>query len=335
MASRTGFRKRIIRSGAGRTFIRGTKVIYIPGFRGYSLYEVWPMFTKQLRRASLAERAAAISFNMVMAIPPTLIFAFTLIPYLPISDRFVAEIFSLIRDIVPGQKDNSVIIGFLTDFLTQPRNELLSSGLLLAILFSSNAMMGVQRSFDKNYPGFLKRTFWQKRQTALKLTLINFVLFLLLLGALIAQGAVLKWLGVESAWIRSAVHNLRWVFILLLFFCIVASIYRHAPALVVRWPFITPGSVFATSLMILATTVVGVWVNNFSNYNKLYGSISAIFVLMLLIFANALAVLIGFELNVTISNLKRKTARREALEKKAGNVEKKADERTEADTNGE
>jgi membrane protein len=326
MAFREGIRRRLVTSGAGRTLIRGSKVIFIPGFRGYSLYEVWPMFTRQLKRASLMERAAAISFNVVMAIPPTLIFAFTLIPYLPISDRFLFEMFTLIRDIMPGEKNNSVIIDFLNDFVTRPRNELLSFGLILAIFFSSNAMMGVLRSFDKNYPGFLKRSGFQKRKTALKLTLINFVLFLLLLSALIAHSAVLKWLGVESAWVRSLIHNLRWVIIFLLFFYIVAFIYRHAPALAVRWPFITPGSVFATSLMILATVIVGFWVNNFSNYNKLYGSISAIFILMLLIFANSLAVLIGFELNVTISNLKRRVAKREALKK---------DKRQEEATDGE
>lgn len=315
MAFREGIRRRLVTSAPGRTLIRGSKVIFIPGFRGYSLYEIWPMFTRQLKRASLMERAAAISFNVVMAIPPTLIFAFTLIPYLPISDRFLFEMFSLIRDIVPGEKNNSVIIDFLNDFVTRPRNELLSFGLILAVFFSSNAMMGVLRSFDKNYPGFLKRTGLDKRKTALKLTLINFVLFLLLLAALIAHSAVLKWLGVESAWVRSLIHNLRWVIIFLLFFYIVAFIYRHAPALSVRWPFVTPGSVFATSLMIIATLIVGFWVNNFSNYNKLYGSISAIFILMALIFANALAVLIGFELNVTISNLKRRRAKRKALKK--------------------
>jgi membrane protein len=313
MAFREGIRRRLVTSAPGRTLIRGSKAIFIPGFRGYSLYEVWPMFFRQMKRASLMERGAAISFNVVMAIPPTLIFAFTLIPYLPISDRFLFEMFTLIRDIVPGEKNNSVIIDFLNDFVTRPRNELLSFGLILAIFFSSNAMMGVQRSFDKNYPGFLKRTGLEKRKQALKLTLINFVLFLLLLSALIAHSAVLKWLGVESAWVRSLIHNLRWVIIFLLFFYIVAFIYRHAPALAVRWPLITPGSVFATSLMIISTLIVGFWVNNFSNYNKLYGSISAIFILMLLIFANSLAVLIGFELNVTISNLKRRTAKREAL----------------------
>ena len=60
--------------------------------------------------------------------------------------------------------------------------------------------------------------------------------------------------------------------------------------------------------MLLATFFFSFWVENFSNYNKVYGSISAIFIIMTLIYVNALFVLMGFELNVAISNLKRQKA---------------------------
>jgi len=327
MAFRTRLKRTIYTSAPGRGVIWGAKAIYLPGFKGFSLFEVWPSFLQQLRRTSLVERAAAISFNIFMAIPPTLIFAFTLIPYLPISGRFIQELFALIRDVVPGEKDNAVIITFLNDFLTQPRNELLSFGLLLALIFSSNAMMGVMRSFDKNYPGFRKRKGLKKRQVALLLTITVYTLVFATLLLLIAHAAVLKWLGVESAFWRSIIHNARWLIILFLIFFIVSFMYRHGAATERKWPFFTPGSVFATTLMIIATVLVSFWVNNFSDYNKLYGSISAIFILMLLIFANSLALLIGFELNVTLTNLMRKTAQNEVKSQNA-------DKRQQTDTNG-
>ncbi|MFL5773831.1 MAG: YihY/virulence factor BrkB family protein [Flavisolibacter sp.] len=246
-----------------------------------------------------------MSFNIVMAIPPTLIFIFTLIPYLPISKQFINQLFGLIRDIVPGERNNSVIIHFLRDFINKPRNGLLSFGLLLAIFFSSNAMMGVLRSFDKNYPGFRKRKAIHKRKVALHLTLITFFLIFICIILLVAQSAVLKWLGVRGVTIREIIGNIRWIVIILLTFYIVSFIYRHGPAVSKRWPLLTPGAVFATSLMVLATWLVTYWVNHFSNYNKLYGSISAIFILMSLIYANSLALMMGFELNVTLTNLKR------------------------------
>lgn len=298
-------KRTVISSPPLQTVNSWSKETILPGFSGFTLNEVWKAFVKQLRKTSLLERAAAISFNMVMAIPPTTIFLFTLIPYLPISSQFIQELYGVIRDVVPGKQNNTVIIQFLDDFLKNPRNELLSFGLFLALFFSSNAMMGILRSFDKDYEGFTKRRGLQKRKAALQLTLINFVLFFLFLFLLIAQGAVLHWIGIRNNALRLVIVNARWLIILLLIFYVISFIYRHGPAVTQKWPFITPGSLFATSLMLLATFLFSFYVDNFSNYNKLYGSISAIFILMSLIYVNALVVLMGFELNVAISNLKR------------------------------
>ena len=296
----------MVGSGPVQSVIERSKETYLPGFSGFSMYEIWNAFLLQLRRTSLTERAAAISFNVVMAIPPTLIFLFTLIPYLPISDQFIRQLYGVIRDVVPGRENNTVIIQFLEDFLKRPRNELLSFGLLLALIFSSNALMGILRSFDKDYEGFEERTGLEKRKTALLLTLVSFSLFFIFLFLLIAQGAVLHWIGINSKPLRLLIENSRWGIMVLLVFYLVSFIYRHGPAVTKKWPFITPGSFFATTLMLLATFGFSFYVNNFSNYNKLYGSISAIFILMTLIFVNALVVLMGFELNVALSNLRRR-----------------------------
>ena len=171
----------MVGSGPVQSVIERSKETYLPGFSGFSMYEIWNAFLLQLRRTSLTERAAAISFNVVMAIPPTLIFLFTLIPYLPISDQFIRQLYGVIRDVVPGRENNTVIIQFLEDFLKRPRNELLSFGLLLALIFSSNALMGILRSFDKDYEGFEERTGLEKRKTALLLTLVSFSLFFIFL----------------------------------------------------------------------------------------------------------------------------------------------------------
>jgi membrane protein len=313
MAFRSKIKKRFYTSAPVRGIIRRSKVYAVPGVDDFSLHAVWVGFFQQLKRTSLVERAAAISFNVFMAIPPVLLFVFTLIPYLPISRQFISEMFGLIRDLMPGEENHSVIIGFLQDFLEKPRGELLSFGLLLALFFSSNAMMGILRSFDKDYEGFIKRSGLRKRRTALKLTFIVFTTVFTCILLLIAQSAVLKYIGIENGFVRNLISETRWIVILFLVFFSVSFIYRYGPALDQRWRFVNPGSVFATSLMILSTALVTFWVNNFSNYNKLYGSISAVFILMSLIYINSLIVLIGFELNVTINNLKR--AQQKAAEK--------------------
>jgi membrane protein len=284
--------------------IEKSKKILLPGFRGVPLYDVLRFFYHQVRKVGLSERTSAISFNFIVAIPPMIIFLFTLIPYLPISKDFTTQLYGLIRDVIPGESNNKALISFLDDFLSNERYGLLSLGFLLALYYSSNAMMGIMRAFDKNYTGFRKRTSLEKRLTALQLTLILFLIMIVSLLLLVMQGVVLKWIGIEPAWLRTIIENARWIVIIFLFLSSISFIYRHAPFVHKRWRLINPGSVLATTLMLLFTILFSYWVNNFSNYNQLYGSIGTLLILMLLIYFNSLVLLIGFELNVSINSLK-------------------------------
>jgi membrane protein len=295
----------IVSSAPATYIIRKSKVILLPGFNGVSLFDVVKFFIKQVNTVGVTERASSIAFNFVMAIPPAIIFLFTLIPFLPISRQFEHQLYGLIRDVVPGEKNNSAIIKFLQDFINNPRNGLLSLGFILSLFFSSNAVMGIMRSFDKNYHGFRKRNELQKRTIALKITMILFVLMFVSLLLLVGQGEVLKWLGIRSRLIRNFITDARWVVIVFLFFGCISYIYRHAPAVHKKWKMISPGSILATFLMILFTIGFSYWVNHFGRYNQLYGSIGTVLILMLLIYFNSLVLLIGFELNVSISSLKR------------------------------
>jgi membrane protein len=122
---------------------------------------------------------------------------------------------------------------------------------------------------------------------------------------LIGREAVLRWFGIESEIVRKIILNARWLVIILLFFACISYIYRHAPAVHKKWHLINPGSILATFLMLVLTILFSWWVTRFGNYNEIYGSIGTVLILMLLIFINSLVLLIGFELNVSISSLKK------------------------------
>ena len=284
--------------------IHKSKTTTLPGFSGIPIYQVVSFFIRQVQTIGMTERASAIAFNFVMAIPPATIFLFTLIPYLPITQSLQQELYKLIKDIIPGERNNAVLINFLQDFINNPRNGLLSLGFILSLYFSSNAMMGIMRSFDKNYAGFKKRSNWQRRKAALRLTALLYLFVMASLVALIAREVVLEWLGIENATLRALLSNLRWGVIFLLFFGCISSIYRLAPSVHKKWKLINPGSIVATSLMLITSGALSWWVANFSNYNQLYGSISTVLIIMILIFINSLILLIGFELNVSIYSLK-------------------------------
>jgi membrane protein len=153
--------------------------------------------------------------------------------------------------------------------------------------------------------GFTKRNVLHERWVALKLTLIMFIIIIVSIGLLVLRDSFLKWLGVQNPDIRNLIFNTRWIVILLIFFLTISFIYRYAPAVHKKWKLINPGSMLATILMIVFTMLFSYWVVNFGNYNKLYGSIGTILILMLLIFFNSMVLLIGFELNVSISSLRK------------------------------
>jgi membrane protein len=288
-----------------KLIINKSKIISLPGFRGIPLYDVVLFFIGQVKTIGMTERASAIAYNFIMAIPPAIIFLFTLIPLLPISKEFEQSLYRLIKDVIPGEKDNSILIGFLHDFINNPRNGLLSLGFILSMFFSSNAMMGIMHSFDKNYIGFKKRTAFQKRGVAFKITLMLFILVFISTLLLIGQEQVLEKIGVPYALLRNIIINARWLIIIMLFFGSISYIYRHAPAVHKKWELINPGSILASFLMLLMTALFSWWVSHFGNYNKLYGSIGTVLILMVLIFMNSLVLLIGFELNVSITSLKK------------------------------
>ncbi|MBW7891192.1 MAG: YihY/virulence factor BrkB family protein [Chitinophagaceae bacterium] len=289
--------------------ISRSKKLILPGFQGLPLYDVILFFLRQIKKEGLNIRAAAISFNMLMAIPPFMIFLFTLVPYLPGQKDFVKELLQLVRELTPNRETYVWIKEFIEDF-TKPRSGLLSVGFIVAGFFASNAMMGIMNSFNRslhiNYRR--KRNFFQNRATALKLTFFIALMFMASILLLILQGSILKsvlqWLSIENATIRWWISSLRWIVIIALIYYAIGLIYRYAPSSRHKWSINSPGAILTTFLIIALTVLFSYWVNNFGTYNKVYGSIGTVIILMSSFFFNSLILLIGFELNVSIYQLK-------------------------------
>lgn len=310
--------RKIITSAPIAFILNKSKHWYLPGFEGVPLYDVVRFFYRQIKTAGLTERASAIAYNFIMAIPPSFLFLFTLIPNLPfIKKREIFKQLSLIiKDIIPAEGYNKTIITFIDKtFFQTPVFGLLSFGLLLALFFASNAMMGLMRSFNKNYHGFERRAGLHNRWIAIRLTVLIFGLVLGCLVILITQGAVLKSFGLKSGFWLELIAYVRWLVIIALVFYSVAFIYKYAPAVQKKWRLVSPGTILATFLCIIASLGFSAFVNTYGRYNALYGSIGAIIVLMALIFINSLVLLIGFELNVSIKTLKAYAEKRDAREK--------------------
>lgn len=301
--------ERIIKTSKPYRYLSArTKKIFPPGFQGASLYQVMHFFKSQVKRVGLNERARSISFSFLMAIPAATLFICTLIPYLPISRKLSRQLLLLTREITPNQNTYTLVSNFLNDFLNKPHNGLLSFGFLIALFYASNAMLGLMRSFNRSLhlPG--DRGFLHNRWVALRLTL---VIMLLVLGTailLVTQDELLRFIfkefHIRNNSMRGVLKSVRWVVIIPLFYFAIAFIYYWAPNLKEKWRIYSPGTLLATTLMIITTFAFSFWVNKFGTYNKIYGSIGTIMILMILIYLNSLILLIGYELNVSIHSLK-------------------------------
>lgn len=300
-----------------------SKSLVLPGFEGAPLYDVIVFFIQETKKESLVERAAAISFNFLLAIPPFFIFLFTLVPFIPLQN-VEPTLYDLAETVTPNYNSYIIVRDMIHDFLYTQRNTLLSFAFILSFYYSSNGVMGMLRSFDKLLPGFRQRTWWQTRLTALKLTIFLVFLLLATVVLIIMQGTLLKsvleYIGINNEFSQFLLQVVRWTLIVLLFFAIISFIYRFGPAVRKKWKFISAGSTFATIAMIVVTLGFSFWVNNFARYNQIYGSIGTILVLMLVVYFNSFILLIGFELNTSISTL------REMAEERKKELEEKSPE---------
>jgi membrane protein len=298
--------------------LRESKKWVIPGFHGLPVYDVVNFFLKQVNKVGLNERAAAISFNLIMALPAALLFLFSLIPYLPESRSLELQVLVLFKDIAPNSA-TSLFIKDILDGLLKQHVGLFSFGFVLLMFYSSNAMMGIIRTFDKSIHEN-KRFFLHKRWRAIRLTLILIVLIILSTLLLLVGKIQLIYLLKHVFNMRRAErvpwwNGTRWVIIVALLFYGIAFIYKFAPSVKKRWALLSPGSILATFLTLATTLAFSYWVNNFASYNKVYGSIGTVLIIMILIFFNSLILLIGFELNVSITYLRKEVEERQLLEK--------------------
>ena len=278
-----------------------------PGFQGASLFSVFQFFFRGIINPKFNLYAGSLSWNFFLAIFPSLIFLFTLIAYIPVHN-LQKQILIQIDFFLP--KDAYKIIkSTITDIVHKQRSGLLSLGFLSALYFASNGVFSMMLAFDSNFQEEekKKRNFFQKRGRSILLTLGITTLIFLSLTVLITGSYfstyIIKHHIINKSVMLFVVSVLQFITLSALVFFIMSSIYYFGHSAKKKWRFFSPGATVATVLSLAATYIFSSYVDGFNSYNKLYGSIGAIIVMMLLIYFNTLCVLVGFELNKSIETV--------------------------------
>jgi membrane protein len=288
----------------GESIVEKAKKITFPGFDKVPLHDVAVFFIRSMVNGSITTRASSIAFNMFLALFPAIIFFFTLIPYIPVNN-FQNELLDLFKEIFPTNVYNS-LIDTLTDIVTIKRGGLLSVGFIAALYFSTNGISALMGAFNATYLTFETRSFIAQKLISVFLVIIITLLITVAIILLIFSQFAINYLIMAGILKLNITYYLvksgNWIIIIALFFFAISFLYYLAPAKKTKWKFISAGSSLATLLTIVTSIGFSYYVNNFGSYNKLYGTIGTLIALLLWMYFNALILLIGFELNTSISN---------------------------------
>lgn len=285
--------------------VRLGKNVKIPGLMGLSLYEVLKIYFLGIIKGALTSRAGGIAFSFFMALFPFLLFILTLIPYVPI-EGFQQDFLFMIERLLPPNTASS-FEGVIRDIVNNRYSGLLSFGFIASIFLMANGVSAIFVGFEYSYHVVemrsVLRQYFISMLMAIVLSLILVVVvavtvyFEIGINDLKARG----WLDDDVYWIGKG----RYFLLVVLIFFSVSVLYRYGAKEVKHKTFFTPGSILTTLLTLLMFRLFSIYVVKFATYNKLYGSIGTLLVLMLFVWLNAIILLLGFELNASINRLKR------------------------------
>jgi len=276
------------------------------GFTGLSLYDVSIFFIKGLQKGAITTRASSLAFNFFLAFFPSIIVFFTLIPYIPI-DGFQQTLMEIISNVLPPST-NSATFSTLEDIINNQRGGLLSIGFILALYFSTNGMSSLIQAFNSSYHIRENESIIKHQMLSILLTIvISALVFLTIILIIFGKAAIIYMIDYQLINENKLVllNAAKWVILIFMLFLGITTIFNLGPAIKSQIKIFSPGAILATLFIILTSIVFSYYIDNFSQYNKIYGSIGTLIIILLWIYFNAIFLLIGFELNASIFNAKK------------------------------
>jgi len=276
--------------------------LVLPGFGGIPISHVIKFVIKGFTKGALVTRASSIAFNLLMALLPATIFLFALIPFIPL-ENFQEELIRLFETILPVNAF-SFLETTIIDIVTNKSGGLLLVMFIVTIFFSTNGIHAVINAFVVSAHSFRSRSWINQRKISVVL-LIIVLMMIAFAGSLVIWGKMavnyLEELEIlERQLVIYILIAIKWIVVIMLLFLAISFLYYLAPAKRRDFRFMSPGSTLATILFILTSLGFSAYVNNFGQYNKLYGWIGTLMIILIWLYLNSIALLIGFELNVSI-----------------------------------
>lgn len=289
------------------------KKLKLPGLVGLSFFDLLELYITGIVKGALTTRASAIAFSFFTALFPFLLFVLFIIPYIPIAD-FKVEFLRFLESFLPPTTSDFFFTNIFENIDKSPRGGLLSSVFVLSLLLMANGVNALFSGFENSYHEQLSRNVFRQYLYALGIALILAFLLILTIAVLgyfqiyVVQGLVD---ALKGSSLEVNVNDVFWAnvvkyaFFVIMVYIATSILYYFGTQEGKHSKFFSIGALFTTILIMVTSFLFGVYIENFSQYNKLYGSIGALLILLFYLWLNANILLLGFELNASLNKLKK------------------------------
>lgn len=274
-----------------------------PDLGGLALHRILVRTVKEFLDDEMSTYASALAYQMLFSLFPFLLFLIALIGFLHLPD-FFSWLRMQSELVLPPQALEQV--NPVIDQLQQSKGGLLSVGIVIALWTASAGVRLMMSAMNAAYDVPEGRPVWKRIPLSIVYT-VGIAGMLLAAAALMVLGPqVMEWIAAQIGMqevIVTVWTILRWPAIIILMMVAVAVIYYVMPDVKQKFRFITPGSVLAVVVWIIASLAFAYYVKTFADYNAMYGSIGAIIVLLLYFYISAAVLLLGAEMNAVIEHM--------------------------------
>lgn len=294
--------------------VKFLKKIKLPGLEGLSFYDLIELYIIGIVKGALTTRASSIAFSFFMALFPFLLFVLIVIPYVPIDD-FKADFLNFLNSFLPPNTSDFFAQNIFENIDQSQRGGLVSTVFLLSIILMANGVSAVFSGFENSYHEQLTRTVIKQYLYALGVALI---LAFLVIFTIVVLGyfqiyivqKLLDVLGNQGYEVESQTvfwfDVAKYMFFVIMVYLATATLYYFGTKEGRISKFFSIGALFTTLLIILTSYLFGIYIENFAQYNKLYGSIGALLILMFYLWLNANILILGYELNASLNKLRKR-----------------------------
>lgn len=280
-------------------------------FRKVGARELFSRVYGQIIEDNVLVWASSLAYSWLFSVFPLLIFLLTLLPYAPAQQR--QQVINSINDSVKQLPANTAkeLQDWVNYALNEKKGGLMSIGLLVALWAASGGMSVTMTAIDRCYDIDTGRSFIKHRALAISLTLVAAVLMLLVVVLLPVGGALIQWLWTHSQQVlgwqlptkwRVLLDISRWALGLFLLMIVLNVVYHFGCQVRRRYRFITPGAVFCVITWVALGLGFRLYIDQFaiSGYNRTYGAVGSVIILLFLFYLAAIVLLVGAEINSEI-----------------------------------